>query len=113
MSQLFSVGEKKYNIPDERINDFLEKYPDAVKIKSVKYRVGDKNYTIPQSIEGDFLRKNPNAKSVSAAPAPKDAGDLDKELDAVVGAISTFESGDVSTRHNNPGNIQYSDYRIL
>ena len=59
MSELFFVGNKKYNIPNEVKDDFLKTYPDAV--NGINFRVNQKQYSIPPTLENDFLNTYPNA----------------------------------------------------
>ena len=59
MSELFFVGNKKYNIPDEVKDDFLKTYPDAV--SGINFRVNQKQYLIPSTLENDFINTYPNA----------------------------------------------------
>ncbi len=60
MSQLFYIGQKKYNIPDNLVSRFIEDYPDAE--KAYRYKVGDKKYAIPESINDTFKSQYPDAK---------------------------------------------------
>ena len=59
MPETFYIGEKKYTIPDNLIDSFLNEKPDAV--KGFNYLVGDKSYTIPPSLQEQFAQQNPNA----------------------------------------------------
>ena len=59
MSELFFVGNKKYNIPNEVKDDFLKTYPDAV--NGINFRVNQKQYSIPSTLENDFINTYPSA----------------------------------------------------
>jgi len=59
MAELFFVGEKKYNIPDNVRDKFLETYPDAE--PGITLNVENKTYKIPASLQDSFMEQNPTA----------------------------------------------------
>ena len=59
MAELFFVGKKRYNIPDNVRDKFLETYPDAQ--PGITLNVKNKTYKIPSSLQDSFMEKNPTA----------------------------------------------------
>ena len=59
----YIVNGKTYNIPDDKVEGFENKYPNA----TVEYHSGDKTYQIPLNKRDGFLKQFPNA-STTAQP---------------------------------------------
>ena len=60
----YFVNGKTYNIPDDKVEGFENKYPNA----TVEYHNGDKRYQIPLNKRDGFLKQFPNAST--SAPTP-------------------------------------------
>ena len=60
----YIVNGKTYNIPDDKVEGFENKYPNA----TVEYHNGDKRYQIPLNKRDGFLKQFPNAST--SAPTP-------------------------------------------
>ena len=54
---IYTVNNKTFNIPDDKVEVFEKKYPDAY----IEYHAEDKKYNIPLSAREGFLKKYPNA----------------------------------------------------
>ncbi|MBR6806149.1 MAG: hypothetical protein IKM47_06515 [Bacteroidaceae bacterium] len=63
---IYRVNGKTYNIPDDKVEGFEAKYPDA----TVEYHNEGKRYAIPLDKRVGFLSRYPNA-SYNPAPADK------------------------------------------
>ncbi|MBE6181270.1 MAG: hypothetical protein E7148_01045 [Rikenellaceae bacterium] len=61
----YIVNGKTYNIPDDKVEGFENKYPNA----TVEYHNDDKTYRIPLNKREGFLKQFPNA-STTAQPTP-------------------------------------------
>lgn len=61
MAELFFVGKKKYNIPADVRDKFLQTYPDAV--PGLTLSVEEKTYKIPSTLKDSFMQRYPNAIS--------------------------------------------------
>jgi len=61
MAELFFVGNKKYNIPADVRDKFLQTYPDAV--PGLTLSVEEKTYKIPSTLKDSFMQRYPNATS--------------------------------------------------
>ena len=61
MAELFFVGKRKYNIPADVRDKFLETYPDAV--PGLTLSVEEKTYKIPSNLKESFMQRYPNAIS--------------------------------------------------
>ena len=59
----YIVNGKTYNIPDDKVEGFENKYPNA----TVEYHSGNKTYQIPLNKRDGFLKQFPNA-STTAQP---------------------------------------------
>ncbi|GAF78781.1 unnamed protein product, partial [marine sediment metagenome] len=56
----YKANGKLYNIPEDKIQEFLDKFPDAVEVNG--FSVGEKKYNIPTSKVVGFLESYPDAE---------------------------------------------------
>ena len=61
----YKVKGETYDIPSEKTDDFLTKFPEAEELKS--YIVDKDTFDIPVNKEADFLNKYPNSEWASYA----------------------------------------------
>ena len=72
----YNVNGTVYNIPEEKVEGFERRYPDAV----VEYENGGRVYAIPLSRREGFLCKYPEAVAVGETRA--ESGESDNRLGA-------------------------------
>ena len=58
---IYTVNNKTFNIPDDKVDAFEKKYPHAY----IEYHTEDKKYNIPLSARDGFLKRYPNASYTS------------------------------------------------
>jgi curved DNA-binding protein CbpA len=59
LTKTYKVGIDVYHIPEDKINEFLQDFPEAIEVQ--EFKVGDETYDIPIELRSDFLRDFPNA----------------------------------------------------
>jgi hypothetical protein len=92
MPKTYSVNGKIYDIPDDKAESFLSKYPNAVEVRS--YTANDKTYDIPINKEKQFLEKYPNATPLGKQPAsPSGNGGASSNVQSTPPVTPTTPSG--------------------
>ena len=71
---LYYVGNQRYNLPDEKLDAFLQTFPNAE--KATRYTAGEESYTIPESKIERFIEVHPEAKTTEEEQKPGFWGEL-------------------------------------